>query len=63
MCFLSNQHLLSIKHPFIRLYSKYQFPISTCFPGMNSPIFPGLDDIYYTQLKMSIKERAFCFYF
>ena len=46
MCFHSNQHPSSIKHPFISLYSKYQSFIFTCFPDMNSPIFPILDDIY-----------------
>ena len=48
MCFHSNQHPSSIKHPFISLYSKYQSFIFTCFPDMNTPVFPILDDIYCT---------------
>ena len=46
MCFQSNQHLLSMKHPFISLYSQYQTFISICLLNMNSPVFPSLDDIY-----------------
>ena len=42
MCFHSNQHPSSIKHPFISLYSKYQSFMFTCFPDMNSPVFPIL---------------------
>ena len=48
MCFHSNQHPSSIEHPFISLYSKYQFFIFICFADMNSPVFPILDDIYCT---------------
>ena len=46
MCFHGNQHPSSIKHPFISLYSKYQFFIFNCFPDMHSPVFPILDDNY-----------------
>ena len=52
MCFHSNQHPLSIKHPFISLYSKYQFFMFTCSPDMNSPVFPILDDIYCMSMSM-----------
>ena len=48
MCFHSNQHPSSIKHPFISLYSKYRSLRFICLPIMNSPIFPSLDDIYCT---------------
>ena len=48
MCFHSNQHPWATKHPFISLYSKYQSLKKICFPVMNSPVFPSLDDIYCT---------------
>ena len=51
MCFHGNQHPSSIKHPFISLYSKYQFFMFICLPNMNSPVFPSLDDIYCSQIK------------
>ena len=61
MCFHSNQHPSSIKHPFTSLYSKYQSFIFTCFPDMNSSIFPSLDDIYCMNLYSKILlKRAFC---
>ena len=46
MYFHGNQHLSSIKHPLINFYSKYQSLKFICFPVMNSPVFPSLDDIY-----------------
>ena len=46
MCFHGNQHPWAIKHPFISLYSKYQFHKFVCLLVMNSPVFPSLDDIY-----------------
>ena len=48
MCFYSNQHPLSTKHPFISFYSKYHPFILVCLLNMNSPVFPSLDDIYCT---------------
>ena len=54
MCFHSNQHPSSIKHPFISLYFKYQSFIFSCFPDMNSPVFPSLDDIYCTSFALHL---------
>ena len=48
MCFHGNQHPWATIHPFISLYSKYQFLKLICLPLINSPVFPSLDDIYCT---------------
>ena len=59
MCFHGNQHPLSIKHPFISLYTKYQSHKFICFPIMNSPVFPSLDDIYCISFSFSILSFIF----
>ena len=41
---------MAIKHPLINSYSEYQSLRFICFPIMNSPVFPSLDDIYCTRL-------------
>ena len=46
MCFHDNQHSYTIKHFFIGLHFKYQSLRFICFPVMNSPVFPSLDNIY-----------------
>ena len=48
MCFHSNRHPWATKHPFISLYSKYQFLKLICLPVMSSPVFPSLDYIFCT---------------
>ena len=53
MCFHGNQHPWAIKHPFISLYFKYQSLKFICLPVMNSPLFPGLDDIYCTRHELA----------
>ena len=62
MCFHGNQHLLSIKHPFISLYSKYQL-FRFIYPSiMNSPVFLCLDDIYCKLYKF-IHMVVICLFF
>ena len=48
MCFYDNRHPCAIKHLFIGLHFKYQSLRFICFPVMNSPVFPSLDNIYCT---------------
>ena len=60
MCSHGNQHLSSIKHPFISLYYKYQPFIFIYLPAMNSPVFPSLHDIYcsFSQLKRTDQDSG-----
>ena len=58
MCFHGNRHPSSIKHPLINLYTKYQSLRFICFPIMNSPVFPSLDDIYCTSFIGTLLELA-----
>ena len=65
MYFHGNQHLWAIKHPFVSLYSKYQFLQFICLPVMNSPVFPSLDDIYcMSQVGHLLRRSAtlYCIY-